>query len=390
MRELNRFGVTSAIDAGGGFQNYPDDYAIIQDLHRQQQLTVRLAYNLFTQRPKQEWEDFAGWATMTKPGLGDDFYRMNGAGEMLVYSAADFEDFLEPRPELPASLEEDLKKVVTLLAERRWPFRIHATYDETITRVLHVYEAVNREVPFDGLHWFIDHAETISARNLERVKALGGGIAVQDRMAFQGECFVERYGKPAAAHAPPIRTMLAMGVPVGAGTDATRVSSYNPWLALYWLVTGNTVGGMALYPEANRLDRMEALRLFTVGSSWFSNEEGQKGAIVPGQLADLAVLSADYFAIPDEDIKRLESVLTVVGGLVVYGAGDFARLAPPPLPVSPDWSPVAVYAGYGRAASPGPTHPRVHAHESARHGPVQTWRRGMSGWWGLGCECFAW
>jgi predicted amidohydrolase YtcJ len=389
MRELNRFGVTSAIDAGGGFQNYPDDYQVIQDLHRQRELTVRLAYNLFTQRSKQEWEDFARWVTMTKPGEGDDFYRMNGAGEMLVYSAADFEDFLEPRPDLPASLEEDLTRVVTLLAEKRWPFRIHATYDETITRVLDVYEAVNREVSFDGLHWFIDHAETISARNLERVKRLGGGIAVQDRMAFQGEYFVDRYGPQAAAHTPPVRKMLAMGVPVGAGTDATRVSSYNPWLALYWLVTGKTLGGTGLYPEANRLDRMEALRLFTVGSSWFSSEEGRKGAIVPSQLADLAVLSADYFAIPDEEIKRLESVLTVVGGTVVYGAGAFARLSPPQLPVSPDWSPVAVYGGYGRAAARGQMYQRTHAHGSVSSGQMQTWGQGMSGLWSLGCQCFA-
>jgi len=104
MRELNRFGVTSAIDAGGGFQQYPDDDAVIQDLHRQRQLTVRLAYNLFTQRPRREWEDFATWVAMTKAGAGDDVYRMNGAGEMLVYSAADLEDFLEPRPDLPASV----------------------------------------------------------------------------------------------------------------------------------------------------------------------------------------------------------------------------------------------------------------------------------------------
>jgi predicted amidohydrolase YtcJ len=235
---------------------------------------------------------------MVQPSQGDAYYRVNGAGEMLVFSASDFEDFLEPRPDLPAALEEELARVVTLLAEKRWPFRIHATYDESITRILDVYEAVNRKVPFEGLHWFIDHAETISERNLERVKQLGGGIAVQDRMAFQGEDFIERYGKQAAEHAPPIRNMLAMGIPVGAGTDATRVSSYNPWLSLYWLVTGKTVGGTALYPERNRLDRMEALRLYTVGSSWFSSEDGQKGAIVPGQLADLAVLAADYFSVP--------------------------------------------------------------------------------------------
>src|SRR5437867_540949 len=116
MRELNRLGVTSAIDAGGGFQNYPDDYQVIEDLHRQGKMTVRIAYNLFTQRPKQEREDFAKWVTMTKPGAGDDFYRVNGAGEMLVFSAADFEDFLQPRPDLPASMESELQEVVKLLA----------------------------------------------------------------------------------------------------------------------------------------------------------------------------------------------------------------------------------------------------------------------------------
>jgi predicted amidohydrolase YtcJ len=348
MRELNRFGVTSAIDAGGGFQNYPDDYAVVNELHRTGLLTMRIAYNLFTQRPTQESEDFAAWVKMTRPGDGDDFYRTNGAGEMLVFSAADFEDFREPRPEMPLTMEAELERVVGLLAKHRWPFRLHATYDETIDRALGVFERVNREAPLGALHWFIDHAETMSRRNIDRVRALGGGIAIQHRMAYQGEYFLERYGKAAAATAPPIRAMLETGVPVGAGTDATRVASYNPFVALYWLTTGKTVGGTALYGEANRLSRDEALRLFTVGSSWFSSEEGKKGAIVPGQLADLAALSADYFAIPDDDIKRLESVLTIVGGHVVHGSEEFAGLAPPlPTPV-PDWSPIPRFGGYTR------------------------------------------
>lgn len=222
MRELNRFGITSVIDAGGGFQNYPDDYAVINELHRRGELTVRFAYNLFTQKPRQELADFQRWTGMTRPGAGDDFYRVNGAGEMLVFSAADFEDFLEPRPEMPAVMEDELKAVIRHLVENRWPFRLHATYDETIGRALKIYEEVNREVPFAGLHWFFDHCETISDQNIERIKALGGGIAVQDRMAFQGEYFVERYGAKPAQRTPPIRRMLELGVPVGAGTDATQ------------------------------------------------------------------------------------------------------------------------------------------------------------------------
>src|SRR6266852_3910019 len=347
MRELNRLGVTSVIDAGGGFQNYPQDYQVVTELHRSEQLTVRLAANLFTQRPKEELADFSNWVKAVKPGQGDDLYRINGAGEMLVYSAADFEDFLEPRPDMPAGMEADLSAVVGLLAANRWPFRLHATYDETIARALNVYEAVDREVPFDGLHWIIDHAETISPRNIDRIRTLGGGIAVQHRMAYQGETFINRYGKAKAEHSPPIKRMLAAGVPVGAGTDATRGASYNPFVSLYWLIAGKTVGGMQMYTGANRLERMEALRLWTVGSSWFSSEDGKKGALAPGQLADCAVLSADYFSIPEEEIKGLESVLTLVGGKPVYGAAEFQDLSPPPLPVSPEWSPVAAYGGYG-------------------------------------------
>lgn len=383
MRELNRLGVTSVIDAGGGYQNYPDDYAVVSELARRNELTVRIAYNLFTQRPKQERDDFAKWVRMTKPGTGNDYYRMNGAGEMLVFSAADFEDFLEPRPDLVPVMEQELKDVVTLLVHNRWPFRLHATYNESITRFLNVFESVNREVPFGGLRWFFDHAETITPQNIERVKALGGGVAIQHRMAYQGEYFIERYGKDIAAHSPPVKRLLEMGVPVGAGTDGTRVASYNPFASLYWLVTGKTVGGTQLYPESNRLSRMEALRLYTVGSTWFSNEDNAKGSLVPGQLADLAVLSADYFSIPEEQIKRLESVLTIVGGNVVYGTGEFTRHAPPPLPVSPDWSPVSAYGGYG-----APLHRETFRQVQAPT-LITTENTGQSLVVPLRCDCFA-
>jgi predicted amidohydrolase YtcJ len=350
LRELNRLGITSAIDAGGGFQNYPEDYQVIEELHKNGELTVRIAYNLFTQKPRGELADFQNWTSMLNPRQGDDYFRHNGAGEMLVFSAADFEDFLEPRPDMPGIMEQELKAVVSLLAKNSWPFRLHATYDETITRALNVYEEVNREVPLQGLHWFIDHAETISQRNMDRIAALGGGIAIQHRMAFQGEYFRDRYGITETKRTPPIREMLRAGLPVGAGTDATRVASYNPFVSLYWLVTGKTVGGLSMYDEDHRFDRMEALRLWTVGSSWLSTEQGLKGSIAPGQLADLAVLSADYFSVPDEEIKSLESVLTIVGGKPVYAAGEFAGFAPPLPPVLPEWSPVAVYGGYFKSA----------------------------------------
>src|SRR5882672_1095326 len=345
MRELNRLGITSVIDAGGGFQSYPQDYEVVTALHREGLSTDRLSANLFTQRPGQELDDFGAWVKSVRAGEGDDIFRINGAGEMLVYSAADFEDFLEPRPDMPERMEQDLAGVVRLLAEQRWPFRLHATYDETIERALNVFEAVYRGVPLVGLHWFIDHAETISPRNIDRIRALGGGIAIQHRMAFQGEYFIKRYGRTKAEESPPIRRMLSAGLPIGAGTDATRVASYHPCVSLYWLFAGKTVGGTVLYTE-NRLDRMEALRLWTVGSSWFSDEQHKKGALIPGRLADLAVLSADYFSVPEEEIKGLESVLTLVGGKPVHASAEFTHLSPAPLPVLPEWSPVAKFGGY--------------------------------------------
>jgi len=266
---------------------------------------------------------------------------------------------------------------------------LHATYDETVSHALNVYERVNREIPFDGLHWFFDHCETVSDSNLDRIRALGGGIAIQNRMAFQGEYFVERYGKKQAERTPPIRKMLDLGIPVGAGTDATRVSSYNPFLSLYWLITGKTIGGLSLYQQESRMSRAEALRLYTKGSSWFSSEEEKKGALAVGQLADLAVLSADFFTIPDEEIRNLESVLTITGGQVVHAAGEFSKLAPPSLPASPDWSPVNIHGGYAKGD----------LYRSAAHARVQQpdevpvhehqYVRSDSGLWSLGCDCFA-
>jgi predicted amidohydrolase YtcJ len=395
MRELNRLGVTSAIDAGGGYQNYPDDYQVIEQLAKDKQLTVRIAYNLFTQKPKEELADFQNWSKIVKPGQGDDFLRHNGAGEMLVFSAADFEDFLEPRPDLAPSMESELEPVVRHLVEQRWPFRLHATYDESISRMLDVFEKVNRDIPFDGLPWFFDHAETITPKNIERVRALGGGIAIQHRMAFQGEYFVDRYGAKAAEATPPIQRMLAEGVPVGAGTDATRVASYNPWTALYWMVSGKTVGGLALQPQG--LSRETALQLFTHGSAWFSSEQGKKGQIKVGQLADLTALSADFFSVEEEAIKWLESVLTVVGGEVVYAAAEFDKLGPPQLPVLPDWSPVARVSGHWKPAAPlvaavhqcvGSCAVHAHSHERARQSSVPI--SDFQGFWGaFGCSCFA-
>lgn len=410
MKELNRFGITSVIDAGGGFQNYPDDYKVISDLHQADQLTVRIAYNLFTQKPKHEYEDFQQWIDTVPLRQGDDMYRHNGAGEMLVFSAADFEDFIQPRPDLNENMEAELEKVVRLLVSNRWPFRLHATYNESISRFLDVFEKVNRDIPFDGLAWIFDHAETIDERNIERTKALGGGIAIQSRMAYQGEYFADRYGSTATEQTPPVKKMLEMSVPVGGGSDATRVSSYNPWVSMYWLTVGKTVGGLQIYHDS-RLDRMTALQLYTQGSAWFSQEQQQKGDIAVGMLADLTVLNSDYFTVADEAIKEIESELTIVAGKIVYADGDFSPFSPPPIPILPDWSPTKSYAGYYRISNlaqqdnintaaaqssvmntvhlcSGSCQVHAHNHNHARMSNIAI--NNYTAFWGaLGCSCFA-
>ena len=407
MRELNRLGVTGAIDAGGGFQNYPDDYAVIQKLSDEGQLTIRLAYNLFTQKPKGEKDDFLNWTRTSKYKQGTDYFRHNGAGEMLVFSAADFEDFRVPRPDMPQEMEGELEEVVRILVQNKWPWRLHATYDETISRALDVFEKVNQDMPLEGLHWFFDHAETISDQSIDRIAALGGGIAVQHRMAYQGEYFVEHYGLGAAEATPPVAKMLAKGVKTSAGTDATRVASYNPWVSLSWLVTGRTVGGLRITPQRNCLDRETALRMWTENVTWFSNEEGKKGRIEVGQFADLVVPDRDFFSCADVDIADTTSDLTVVGGKIVYAKGEFKSLdAPPPPPAMPDWSPVRSYGGYaawGAKAEPvaamrmqAAAHCSctnscgIHGHDHATAWSAKLPISDLKSFWGaLGCACWA-
>ena len=406
MRELNRLGLTGAIDAGGGSQNYPEDYAVIQKLADADQLTVRLAYNLFTQKPKGEKDDFLNWTKTSKYKEGNDYFRHNGAGEMLVFSAADFEDFRQPRPDMPPEMEGELDQVVRILAQNRWPWRMHATYDETISRALDVFERVNQDTPLAGLNWFFDHAETISDESIERIAALGGGIAIQHRMAYQGEYFVERYGKGAAEETPPIRRMMAAGLKVSGGTDATRVASYNPWVSLAWLVTGKTVAGLRLYPTRNCLDRETALRMWTENVTWFSNEEGKKGRIQVGQFADLMVPDRDYFACAEDEIADITSDLTMVGGKIVYGSSDFTALDEGALPPAmPDWSPVCRFGGYGAwgdrstekedlrklAMSCGCENAcNIHGHNHAMAWSAKLPIADLRGFWGaLGCACWA-
>jgi predicted amidohydrolase YtcJ len=353
LRELNRFGLTSAIDAGGGFQSFPENYAAVMELAKLGQLTLRIAYHLFPQTAGQELADLTRFTEMVKPGEGDQWLKVNGAGENLAWSPADFENFSEPRPQLQDKASDELEAAVRLLLDRGWGFRLHATYGETIEMDLNVFEKIGRDQGFPrSVRWFFDHAETVSGESLDRIAALGGSLSIQNRMMFQGRAFVERYGPELASESPPVRKMLERGLTVAAGTDATRVSSYNPWLSLEWLVRGRSIGGLAVSSPDNLVSREKAIEMYTSAGASLSGEESVKGRLKEGFYADFAILSDDFFTVPDTDISHIESECTVVGGRVVYAAGDFEGLSEPDDAISPDWSPVSQFGGYHATAKP--------------------------------------
>jgi predicted amidohydrolase YtcJ len=382
LRELNRFGLTSAIDAAGGFQNFPDNYGTVMQLAERKELTVRIAYHLFPQVGGQEIDDLKRWIGTIKQGDGDAFLRLNGAGENLTWAAADFENFSEPRPELAAGYEAEFEKAVRLLMENGWGFRLHATYDETIQRDLAVFEKLAADGLFPGdSRWLFDHAETMSPDSIERVAALGGAVSVQNRMSFQGEAFVSRYGAHAAETAPPVRGLLDRGITVGAGTDATRVSSYNPWVALHWLVTRKTLGGTTLSSLANVVDRETALEMYTRAGAKLTGEQDVKGILREGFYGDLTILSDDFLTVDAADIPHIESLLTVVDGRVVYAAGDYEGLDEQLPPISPQWSPVARFGGYYATTAPskgGAAQARLIAEAAADSELQRVWRQSRS------------
>jgi len=352
QRDMHSHGVTSVSDCGGGGMVFPDAYGVIHQLNAEGKLKIRTSLNTFPQVKGQETADYQRWVKNHKPGEGDDMLYLGGAGENICWAAYDFEIFWEGRPDIDPDAEQVQQPIIDLLTENGWPSRQHMTYNETIERLLSTYENARRNVAdrLDaGPRFMVDHAETVSEYNMERIAKMGGGIAIQNRIIYQAEDFANQYGREALKQAPPIRKMLKMGLPVAAGTDGTRVASYNPWLSLAWLCNGKSLGGMQMYGDENLLNRDEALRLWTLGSAWSTGHVGVKGAIANGQFADFLILEKDYFTVSDDEIAKLRPSMTAVDGEIVYASGEFQSFDAPPLaPISPDWSPVKYFGGYQR------------------------------------------
>ncbi len=357
IHDLNRFGLTSVLDATS-IIGYPEGHKPLQTLVSEKRLNIRfpfvdIGWDQKTNDPFVDTEI----KRITKiapisPGqnLHPDMehgYEYEGMGEAIRAEIHDHENFDKPAYIIPKErimqyAEEDVRKLI----QKRIPFRMHVTHNENLTPFLDALEKVIQTTPLDGMRWSIEHAETITPENIERVKKLGGGIALDNKMALHGDAFVKTHGKQKALYTPRLRDLVNSGIPLSLTTDAFRVSPANPWLALSWAVTGKSVSGATVLADDNRLTREEALRLYTTGAAWFENEENEKGRIAPGNYADFVLLTKDYFTVPEDQIKSISSVLTVVDGRVVFGSEKYTELAPKlPEPI-PYWSPIKYFGGY--------------------------------------------
>jgi len=326
FRELNRLGLTSVADLQTGGVNFTHR-RLLADMARTGELSLRLNYYIAPNEPGDELEQLKLAAEELKKLGNNALFRFAGFGETLVRDFGDDDVLANPNGvQISAQAREKFRAMLSFFAESGYGFQLHTTQDQTARQLLDVIEQVHATTPFARQRIVFAHLEDATAETLARIKKLGGGIAVQDRLALTGERYFQLWGETKARRAPPLRTMLDSGIPVGAGTDAFRSSNYSPMLSLWWLITGKTVAGSVLRDPQQNVTRAEALRMYTMGSAWMTGDEGHKGSIEVGKLADLAVLNADYLTVPQEQIRNLVSLLTMVGGRVVYATGPYAAL----------------------------------------------------------------
>jgi len=277
-----------------------------------------VVYSLFAQRRGKELEDYQAVTAMLPMGFGDDWLRFNGIGENVAWGMYNNDNPTEAQ-------KEQLYQIYKWAAAHRMTVTQHWNPNRSVPHLLDVLERVNREIPIAGLRWSIAHLNDATPDNLRRMQALGVGWLMQNAMYFQGEALLRARGNEAMRLSPPIMTALKLGLTIGGGTDAHRVMSYNPFVSLQWMVDGRTVGGTLTRAEEELPSREEALRFYTLGSTWFTHDDDKRGSLAAGKLADLAVLTKDYFTVPTGEIGAIESLLTMVGGRIVYAAGPYVQ-----------------------------------------------------------------
>ena len=319
FRELNRLGMTGVVDPGGNNVT-PREYQAVFKVWRDGQLTLRVAYSLCGMTEGSEFAEYQNYLAMMPQGFGDDMLHFNGIGERITWAM----NGINGIP--PDTDKEKYYEIVRWAAQQGLTVTMHWNSDANVDQLLSIWERVNREFPIAPLRWTIAHLNDASPRTLQRMKALGIGWTVQDAMYNSSDDVIKRDGNEKVRRQPPVVTGSKIGVAIGAGTDAHRVSTYNPFTVLQWFLDGKNASGTILRGPDETPGRADALRFYTGGSAWVSHDEATRGSLEVGKFADLAVLSKDYMTVPVEQIGEIESVLTIVRGKVVYAAGPYQAL----------------------------------------------------------------
>jgi len=318
MNYLTSFGLTTSVDMGAftipGTPDMQDAavadsveslnpwtmYDAFMALHREGKMTHRLRVFFLSQDTRADVPILKQRLLNNFPDFGDGMLKTSGIGE---FAAA----WRVTAQGGPANYETALQ----LVAKYGWAFQQHTLSLNEDKFTTETFEKVNAVTPIKYLHWSIGHVPKIDRPTLDRLKAIGAGVAVHGWLYLGG---TPQNG------GPPFRTIVDSGIHVGAGSDAAAVSVFDPWLEIYYMVTGKNSAGEMINP-GQQLTRLEALRLYTSENGWYTHEENQLGTIELGKLADVAVLSEDYLdpaKVSEEGIKQLRSVLTVVDGKVVH------------------------------------------------------------------------
>ncbi|MBO0802913.1 MAG: amidohydrolase family protein, partial [Nocardiopsaceae bacterium] len=325
FRDFAAAGITGVHDPGG-LGMTAGSYDALRELHRRGELACRMRLYYSALAPGSEAEDINAWLREGFTGPGDtvphdSMLRAVGIGEVAHFGCHDFEGLTDFS--ITDEAAAGLTSITRAVAEAGKPMQLHGVLSRSISRILDCWEAVDAEVPLRGLRFALAHCDRIGASDIARLKRLGAGAIVDDRQAFRAGASRARWGAGSLDEVPPLGDLRSAGVPLGAGTDATRASSWNPWRSLHWMVTGESLDGGSVRQARHRVSRSAALDAYTRGNAWFSSEESVRGRLAPGYLADLAVLDRDYFTVPADEVPGIRSELTLVGGSVAYSSGAF-------------------------------------------------------------------
>lgn len=310
---LNSMGVTAWLDAGGrgmGAKHY-EPYRYLAD---RGDLTIRLFWTTIRQPATPAQVDAVlGEIRDLKPFQGNDYFDNVGWGESVFAPVTT--QLLRVETNTRAEDLAQMRRLLLALAERGIYVNSHVEMSTAIDAFLNEYESINKERPIKGLHWSFSHLDQVSEGQLERMKKLGMTAQIHSRPLIQGALMHKVHGDK-AWDMPPFRRIQDSGIHWGLGSDATAVTTSNPFYTLSFAVTGRMIGGRAVNRQT--ITREEALIAHTRSNAIFLFQEGNLGSLAPGKYADLLVLDRDYLTVPDSEIKDIRPLVTMVGGKLVH------------------------------------------------------------------------